>query len=377
LAYPADISTVDLTLSPEQDLLLRSAQDFLAGHCPMSVVRRLGWPESDGDTLELLQAACELGWAGLAIPASLGGSGGNLVDQAVLAEQLGQALFPTLLASSTSAALTIAAATTPERAALLLPGILDGSLPAAVCWPDASGAGVKLSAQPGQLVVGGEAGLVADAMTASWLVVPAQPLEDGALQLAVVATDQPGVHRRRIRTLDGARHAEVSFAGASIRPEHALAGGVPGPEAVASSLRAATALQCVEMVGVARAALVMTTDYVTNRYQFGRPIGSFQAVQHHVADMAIGLDAARLAAYQAVWSCTEGRDAARQVALAKVAANRAAREVTLMAHQLHGGIGYSTEHRLHLFSDRAAAAMLTLGTTDDHLTDLGKILAGG
>jgi alkylation response protein AidB-like acyl-CoA dehydrogenase len=368
---------VDLTLSQEQDVLRRSAQAFLAERCPMTLARRLRRPESDGDALELLRAACELGWAGLAIPTSLGGGGGNLVDQAVLAEQLGQALFPTLLASSMSAALTIAAATTPARAALLLPRILDGSLPATVCWPDASGRGVTLADDAGQPVLRGDAGLVADATTASWLVVPAQPVEGGGSLLAVVATDQPGVYRRRTLTLDGARHAEVSFSEAGIRTEHVLKGGVPGSAALESCLRAATALQCVEMVGVARAAFIMTTEYVTNRFQFGRPIASFQAVQHHVADMATMLDAARLAAYQAVWCCADGRDAAGQVAVAKIAANQAARDVTLMAHQLHGGIGFSTEHPLHLFSDRAAAAMLSLGTTTDHLTNLGRILGSG
>jgi alkylation response protein AidB-like acyl-CoA dehydrogenase len=368
---------MDLTLSLEQDGLRRSAQAFLNERCPITLVRRLGRPESDGDALELLRAACELGWAGLALPTSLGGGGGNLVDQAVLVEQLGRALFPTLLASSTSAALTIAAAATPAQAANLLPRILDGSLPAAVSWPDAPGLGVRLSVDAGRPVVRGDAGVVADAMTASWLVVPAQPADGGGLLLAVIATDQPGIHCRRTLTLDGARHAEVSFSEASIRPEHILEGGISSPRAaLAGSLRAATALQCVEMVGVASAAFAMTTEYVTNRYQFGRPIASFQAVQHHVADMATLLDAARLAAYQAVWCCAEGRDGAREVALAKVAANQAARDVTLMAHQLHGGIGFSTEHPLHLFSDRAAAAMLSLGTTDDHLTNLGKILAG-
>jgi alkylation response protein AidB-like acyl-CoA dehydrogenase len=358
-------------------MLRRSARAFLAEHCPMTVVRRLGMPESDGEALELLRSACKLGWAGMALPLSLGGGGGNLVDQAVLVEQLGEALFPTLLASSVSAALTIAAAASSARAALLLPGLLHGSSPAAVCWPEVSGAGVDLTTVTGELLVRGDAGLVADAMTASLLVVPVRPVPDTGLQWVVVATDQPGVHRRRTRTLEAARHAEVSFTGASIRPEHVLTGGVPGPEALASGLQAATALQCVEMVGAARAAFAMTTDYVKNRYQFGRPIASFQAVQHHVANMAMGLDAAWLAAYQAVWCCAEGRDAARQVALAKVAANQAGRDVTLMAHQLHGGVGYSTEHPLHLFSDRAAAAMLNLGTTDDHLAHLGRILAGG
>jgi alkylation response protein AidB-like acyl-CoA dehydrogenase len=136
------------------------------------------------------------------------------------------------------------------------------------------------------------------------------------------------------------------------------------------------------MVGGARAVLDLTVRYITDRVQFGRPIGSFQAVQHHVAEMSTRIDAAGLAAWQAVWCCSLGGgagddlDGARAaVAIAKVAAGDAYVETTLMAHQLHGGIGFTLEHDLHLWSDRARAATLTCGSREDHLQALGTLVA--
>jgi alkylation response protein AidB-like acyl-CoA dehydrogenase len=136
------------------------------------------------------------------------------------------------------------------------------------------------------------------------------------------------------------------------------------------------------MVGGARAVLDLTVRYIADRVQFGRPIGSFQAVQHHVADLATRIDAAGLAAWQAVWRCSLGRDANADaggseaaVAIAKVAAGDAYVETTLMAHQLHGGIGFTVDHDLHLWSDRARAAALAFGTREDHLRALGSLVA--
>jgi alkylation response protein AidB-like acyl-CoA dehydrogenase len=137
------------------------------------------------------------------------------------------------------------------------------------------------------------------------------------------------------------------------------------------------------MVGGARAVLDLTIRYVTDRAQFGRPIGSFQAVQHHVADISTRIDAAGLAAWQAVWWCSVGGDVdapdadgdglEARVAIAKVAAGDAYVESTLIAHQLHGGIGFTVDHDLHMWSDRARAAALTLGSREDHLRTLGSL----
>jgi alkylation response protein AidB-like acyl-CoA dehydrogenase len=128
-----------------------------------------------------------------------------------------------------------------------------------------------------------------------------------------------------------------------------------------------TALSAMEMVGGAQRVLEMTIEYVSGRTQFDRPIGSFQAVQHHAADMAISVHGARLAALQAMWLVSERLPASRELAIAKSAANDTYTGVTLTAHQLHGGMGVTREHDLHLWSEQARAASLRLGTSDHHL----------
>jgi alkylation response protein AidB-like acyl-CoA dehydrogenase len=169
--------------------------------------------------------------------------------------------------------------------------------------------------------------------------------------------------------------------GVRVPTDRVLARVSPDAWSVVEEVRGiATALQCVEMVGGARAVLDLTVRYITDRAQFGRPIASFQAVQHHVADLSTRVDAAGLAAWQAVWRCAAGaaagdiRGPEAQVAIAKVAAGDAYVETTLMAHQLHGGIGFTVEHDLHLWSDRARAASLTFGSREDHLRALGSLI---
>jgi len=205
----------------------------------------------------------------------------------------------------------------------------------------------------------------------------------GAVRLVVVPTGTPGVRRSRISTFAHDAQHEVSFAAVRLPADSVLADGSTDAWPVMEEVRrVATALHCVEMVGGARAVLDRTVQYVTDRVQFGRPIGSFQAVQHHVADLSTRIDAAGLAAWQAVWRCSLGSDAPADagspeaaVAIAKVAAGDAYVETTLMAHQLHGGIGFTDDHDLHLWSDRARAAALALGTREDHLRALGTLIA--
>lgn len=144
---------------------------------------------------------------------------------------------------------------------------------------------------------------------------------------------------------------------------------------LALAMKQATALQCLEMVGGARKVIEMTVKYVSERYQFGVPIGSFQAVQHHLANMAMSVDGSRLLAYQAVSLLSEGLSAEDEVAMAKAYASEAYKSVTVMAHQLWGGgMGYVTESDLYLWSNRAKATELSFGTRDIHLKQVaGKL----
>ena len=224
------------------------------------------------------------------------------------------------------------------------------------------------------VVVAGTKLFVPNAGVADALVVVARD-PDGVV-LVVVPTDSAGVVRTPLATFAGDAQHMVAFDRVRVPADRVLAGGWP---AVAQASRDATALQCVEMAGGARAVLDMTVQYVTDRHQFGRPLGSFQAVQHQVADLSMRIDAAWLATWQAVWRCAGGAEAEgaagaeRKVAIAKAAASDAYVDATLTAHQLHGGIGFAVDHDLHLWSDRARWAAATHGTREEHLRSLAQL----
>jgi alkylation response protein AidB-like acyl-CoA dehydrogenase len=150
-------------------------------------------------------------------------------------------------------------------------------------------------------------------------------------------------------------------------PESALLGGDEGGMAVIDHMsRLGAAARAVQMAGAARRVLDMTVRYVSTRTQFGRPVGSFQAIQHKCADMAVMLLGARHAAYQAAWAISEGRPAVRETALAKMAVNEALSRVCSAAHQCFGAIGFTWEHDLHLYTRRAIAWRADYGDTSAH-----------
>ncbi len=177
----------------------------------------------------------------------------------------------------------------------------------------------------------------------------------------------PGLRRSSSRTISGDRIYRLDFDGVIVAPADMMGtssdAGI-AREDLARLAQSFVALQCMEMVGGTRAVLDRTVDYVLVREQFGRPIGSFQAAQHLVADMRIGYDAARLTAYQALWCLAEGVPSLRAVAIAKMQCSEAYKRATLTAHQLHGGMGYVRETDLHLWSERAKTAEVLGGTAD-------------
>jgi alkylation response protein AidB-like acyl-CoA dehydrogenase len=382
----------DLALSDEQEALRGSARAFLRRAWPPERARRALAAGGDGHDAGLWRRMAELGWLGLAFPRDVGGGGGGLLDLAVVYEEAGRALVPTSLYSTVEAALLIERAGDDAQRTRLLGPVLAGERIASVAYhedgmrssPEALATTAALEGDA--VVVNGTKLFVPNAGVADDLVVVARdPAASGAraVRLVVVPTGARGVRRSRMGTFAHDAQYVVAFEAMRVPPDRVLA--VASPDAwstVDGVRRVATALQCVEMVGGARAVLDMTVGYVGDRAQFGRPIGSFQAVQHHVADLSTRIDAAGLAAWRAVWRCSVDRGAGDRadgaqaaVAIAKVAAGDAYVEATLMAHQLHGGIGFTLEHDLHLWSDRARAAALTHGSREDHLRALGALVA--
>jgi 3-oxocholest-4-en-26-oyl-CoA dehydrogenase beta subunit len=382
----------DLALSAEQEALRASARAFLERACPPELVRRVGAPGGDGHDSDLWTGMAALGWVGLAFPEAAGGGGGSVVDLAVVYEEAGRALVPTTLYSTVEAALLIDRAGGDAPRAGLLPEVLAGERIVSLAYHEegmgssADALATTATVEDEAVVVDGTKLFVPNAGVADDLVVVARDPDAtgaGAVRLVVVPTGAPGVRRSRLATFAHDAQHEVSFAAVRLPVDRVLADGSTDAWRVVEEVRGvATALQCVEMVGGARAVLDRTVRYISDRVQFGRPIGSFQAVQHHVADLSTRIDAAGLAAWRAVWRWSLGSDAPADagdvdaaVAIAKVAAGDAYVETTLMAHQLHGGIGFTVDHDLHLWSDRARAAALAFGTREDHLRALGTLIA--
>jgi alkylation response protein AidB-like acyl-CoA dehydrogenase len=324
-----------------------------------------------------------MGWLGLPIPGSLGGGDGDLLDLAVVFEEAGRVLAPTTLYSTVAATLLLHLAGDNAQRAHFLPPIVAGQRLASIALHEEA---LRSSPQSlttvvdevdGGVVVSGTKVFVANAEVADDIVVVARTrvAEPDPIRLVVVPTHAPGVCVESLATFAGDAQHIVHLESVSAPSDRVLGGPAGASRPLERTLRQVTALQCVEMVGGASRVLEMTISYVTARSQFGRPIGSFQAVQHHITNTSIAVDAARLAAWQAVWRCTTDDDPAREVSIAKVAANEAYVAATLTAHQLHGGIGFAIDHDLHLWSDRARATAQAFGTTDDHLRMLGDRVA--
>jgi len=377
---------MDFELSEDQQLLGRSARDFLAAAGLPGLLRELRSPEAGGHSATVWQAITELGWPGLALPEDVGGGGGTFLDLAALLEETGRALLPRTFSGTVAAALVIDRHGSEGQRAALLPDLVGGRRIVALAVDGRGGPGpdrrpsVEVTREGGRVHLSGGPVLVPHASVADWLLVVVRGAHGAAGAAGSMATawvmvpaDQPGVSRQVLRGFGNDGLGRVRFEDVTLG-EDALLGcpGQGGADDLPGALEVVVALLAVEMAGGASAVLERTVAYVKERIQFDRPIGSFQAVQHAVADCAMAADAARYAAFQAVWELDRSGRAPVEVAIAKVAAGDAFKKATMAAHELHGGAGYVTDHDLHLYSERAQVDDLTFGTRDDYLALLAS-----
>jgi alkylation response protein AidB-like acyl-CoA dehydrogenase len=303
------------------------------------------------------KALAEAGVLGLAIDERHGGSGGSLGDLGTFSVEAGRALCPMAVHSTVRAALAIDWLGTAEVRAARLPGLASGATRGTIALFSARDAAVvtpALQARPDGdgWRLSGVADFVADADVADVLVVTAQA--DKTTLTCVVETESPGIAVESMTIMGRHPAFTVHF------DDVLVDGGVPvSDQQLRRVANAVVALDCLDLVGVGEAVVQRTVDHTKMREQFGRPIASFQAAQHLVADMHIALAAARLAAQSAVFWIGRGRTATRETAVARMRAAEV-KKITLDAHQLHGGMGYVVDTGLHLFSERARI-LSTLG----------------
>jgi alkylation response protein AidB-like acyl-CoA dehydrogenase len=341
---------MDVADTPDQAELRSVVRAFAQRHAaPEQVRATMAGPDGyDPKTWQRLSA--ELGLTALAVPEGYGGAGAGPGEVAVAVEEFGRLLLPSPYVSSAVAALTLAGAAErcPDAAQRYLPGLADGSVIAAL----ALDAGVTAASG----TITGTARNVVDGAAASLLLVRA-----GDELLAVAAGDAAV---EPLGTLDQTRRqAAVRFDGAQAVP--------------AGSAKSAIALQRVllaaECAAAAEYCLDVTVVYLMSRRQFGRPIGSFQALKHRAADLKVAVSAAHATARAAVW--TAGSDPAGLAALAPLAALHCARTFVQVAGemiQLHGGIGFTWEHEAHLYLKRAKSTQLLLGPASALRAEIGR-----
>lgn len=373
---------MDLGLTETQEMLRTTARDFFEQECPATLVRQMEDDER-GYAPQLWEQMARLGWMGLVFPASYGGVDGTLTDLAVLLEEIGRVLapspfFPTVVLCG----LTILEAGSEAQKQAFLPRLSSGSLVATLALLEAgarySADGIQMPAvsQGDAYVLNGTKLFVEDAHVADDLLVPVRtrssdPAEDGVTLLWVSRTS-PGVRLTPLSSLARDKQFEILFDNVEVPASNVLGAVDRGWDVVRSTLDKATVLHCAQSIGGAQRVLDMTVDYTSQRVQFGRPIGSFQAVQHACADMVNAIDAARLATYQAITRLEDGVAADREIALAKVLTNHAYKWGTLQAQQIHGGIGFMEEYDLQLWTRRAKVAELKYGTSSQYRETFAK-----
>jgi alkylation response protein AidB-like acyl-CoA dehydrogenase len=367
---------MDLSLNEEQQLLQDSARDFLRQECPTTHVRAM---ETDdiGYSPELWRKIAELGWPGLMFPEQYGGSGYTFVELCVLMEEFGRAVLPSPLHSCVlTFGLPILFAGSAAQQERYLSQVATGSLlgTLALTEPSASfepsGISVRATASANGFVINGTKLFVANAHTAEVLLVAARTWDNGNAQngisLLLVPGNAAGVEITPLQTIASDRQFEVEFRNVQVGSE-ALVGTLHQAwPVIRKTLDHATVAKCAEMVGIAQVAFDMSVDYAKNRVQFGRPIGSFQAIKHKCADMVIDVDGSRFITYRAAWCLAQGFEAAKEIAMAKAWTSDACRRVCAAAHQIHGGIGFTKEYDLQLYFRRAKLGEVIYGDADVH-----------
>jgi len=377
---------MDFRFSEEQQALVESARDFLRSHSGPEAIRAAMATELGYDAGVWRQIASELGWPSVHIPEEYGGLGLGYVDLVVLLETMGEALLCAPFFSSVAlAANTILAVASEVQKKELLPAIAEGRTTATLAFCEKSGRWdadeIAATARPDGdgFVLDGAKTWVVDGHSADCLLVAARrPGSRGADGLGVFAVpaSTAGLERKVLTTMDQTRRlAEIRLTGVRVGRDACLGESGAAWPGLARALDLAAIALAAEQVGGAQRCLDMAVAYAKERQQFGRPIGSFQAIKHKCADMLVAVESARSALYYAACIVDDqSDDLATNASLAKAWCSEAYFKCAADNIQIHGGVGFTWEYDPHLHFKRARASESWLGTPAAHRERVAKAL---
>ena len=361
---------MSLALGESQAMIRKAAREFFAAECPPSVVRAMERDER-GYPPHLWRQMAEMGWLGITLPGEYGGQEASFTDLLILLQEMGRAVVPgPFFSTVVLAGHLILRAGSEAQKATLLPKLCRGDLLLSLALGE-PGVDEELdwlttTATPERNAyrLTGVKLFVPDAHVADALMTVATTGEGsrGLMVLLVTATSS-GVTVLPLETSALDRQFEVRFENVRV-PEESVV-GTPGETwpALEEMLARAAVARCAEMVGAAQKLLEMTVAHAKTRVQFGRPIGSFQAIQHHVANLATAVETSELLLYRAGWMIDRGLPFERAAAEAKAWANESLTRAAALAHQVHGGLGFTADYDLHLYSRRIKSWAHTHGST--------------
>jgi len=365
---------MDLRYTEQQEILKKSARDFLAKECPKSKVRELA-KDPKGYDPAMWQKMAELGWLGFNIPEDYEGMGYSFEDLTMHIEEVGKNILPGPYISTVVNTFAIVEAGTEAQKKDLLPKISNGNCILTLAWFeengqfDASGINLKATAKGGDYILSGTKVLVDSAHVADYMIVVARTKagsgEDG-ITLFMVDAKSSGIKTEVMHTKASDHLCEVVFKDVSVPAKNVLGKVDKGWAILQTIIRKGSILKSAESLGGLSTVVEMTVAYAKERVQYDRPIGAFQALQHKMSDMWITMGTSRYLLYEAAWMESNNMPCTKEASMAKAYINEAYKMIAALGVKLHGGIGTSYDHDAPLYFHRAKAADTVYGSTEFH-----------
>lgn len=376
---------MDFELDEEQEMLKTSARDFLKKECPKELVRDM-MDDPKGYSPKLWRKMADLGWQALILPEQYGGIGMSFLDLAVLLEEMGRALVPgPFVPTVLLAGQPILAAGTEEQKEQFLPKIADGEMVMTLAFMEENG-GIEASDISAEAVAAGDGFTISgtkmfvpDAHVADYILCVARtkdgPDKEEGISLFLVDAKSNGIKTEVMETLTGQKLCKVVFDNVTVPAQNVLGDVDGGWPIMKTVLNQATIAECAWMIGGAQWVLDTSVAYAKEREQFGKPIGSFQAIQHKCANMAIDVEGAVDITYYAAWAVSENDpEIAMAASMAKAWCSDIYTRTAADGIQIHGGIGFTWEHDMHLYFKRAKSSEVTYGDGDYHREKVAEML---
>ncbi|MBI2849848.1 MAG: acyl-CoA/acyl-ACP dehydrogenase [Chloroflexi bacterium] len=376
---------MNFELDEEQVMLKTAARDFLEKECPKKLVREM-MEDKRGYSPELWKKISDQDWLGLTFPEEYGGTGCCFLDLAVLLEECGRALLPApIIPTVVLTAHPIMAAGTEEQKKQYLPKIANGEMILTLAFMEASGgleaSDVNVTATPSgdNFIINGTKLFVPDAHIADYLLCVTRtkngPDKEQGTSLFLVDARTDGIRIEVLKTMTDEKLCEVVFNNVAVHKKNVLGKLDQGWPVMKRVLVEAQVAECAWMTGGARWAMEISIDYARLRIAFGRPIGSFQAIQHKLANMAVEVEGATSIVYYAAWTIMENNpDMTLAASMAKSWCGETYKHATFDGVQIHGGIGYTWDHDMHLYLKRAKACEVTFGDSNYHREKVAQML---